>query len=50
MPITKRCIRCRQPLREDGTCQNPNCVRYVAEENIETQETIEFTENTKTTD
>lgn len=29
--ITKRCIRCRQPLREDGTCRNPNCVRYVPE-------------------
>ena len=33
MAITKRCIRCRQPLREDGTCQNQNCVRYVPEEN-----------------
>ena len=31
--ITKRCIRCRKPLREDGTCQNPKCVRYVPEEN-----------------
>ena len=31
--VTKRCIRCRKPLREDGTCQNPNCVRYVSEEN-----------------
>ena len=30
--ITKRCIRCRKPLREDGTCQNPKCVRYVPEE------------------
>jgi hypothetical protein len=29
--IKKRCIRCRQYLREDGTCQNPNCVRYVPE-------------------
>lgn len=26
--ITKRCIRCRKPLRADGTCQNPKCVRY----------------------
>lgn len=26
--ITKRCIRCRKPLRVDGTCQNPKCVRY----------------------
>ena len=21
--VTKRCIRCRKPLRDDGTCQNP---------------------------
>lgn len=26
--ITKRCIRCLKPLRENGTCQNPKCVRY----------------------
>ena len=26
--ITKRCIRCRKPLRSDGTCQNVKCVRY----------------------
>lgn len=26
--VKKRCIRCRKPVREDGTCQNPNCVRY----------------------
>ena len=32
MAIPKRCIRCRQILREDGTCQNPNCVRYVPED------------------
>ena len=31
MAIKKRCIRCRQYLREDGTCQNPKCVRYVPE-------------------
>lgn len=31
MPIIKKCIRCRKPLREDGTCQNPACVRYVPE-------------------
>ena len=31
MAIKKRCIRCRQYLRPDGTCQNPNCVRYVPE-------------------
>ncbi len=31
MAIVKRCIRCRKPLRADGTCQNPDCVRYVPE-------------------
>ena len=36
MAVTKRCIRCRKPERNDGTdkeprwvCNNPNCVRYV---------------------
>ena len=23
-----RCIRCRKPLRDDGTSQNDKCVRY----------------------
>lgn len=32
MAIVKRCIRCRKPLRPDGTCQNPACVRYVPED------------------
>lgn len=36
--IVARCIRCRQPLRADGTCQNPNCVRYVPEENAKQAE------------
>lgn len=31
MAITKRCIRCRKKVREDGTCQNQNCVLYVPE-------------------
>lgn len=37
--ITKRCIRCRKPLRADGTCQNVKCVRYKPEpeENKETE-------------
>ena len=41
--ITKRCIRCRKPLREDGTCQNPKCVRYKApkEQKAETNTTAE---------
>lgn len=29
--VTKRCIRCRKPLRDDGTCQNVKCVRYKPE-------------------
>lgn len=37
----KRCFRCLQYLRDDGTCQNPKCVRYVdesgAEEKAETK-------------
>lgn len=36
--ITKRCIRCRKPLRDDGTCQNPKCVRYKAEKHTETKD------------
>ncbi len=27
----RRCFRCLQYLRDDGTCQNPKCVRYVDE-------------------
>ena len=29
MAIKKRCIRCLKVLRDDGTCQNPSCVKYV---------------------
>lgn len=36
--VTKRCIRCRKPLRENGTCQNPKCVRYKPEPEPEKQE------------
>ena len=31
MAITKRCIRCRKKVRDDGTCQTQNCVLYVPE-------------------
>lgn len=34
--VSKKCIRCRKPMRNDGTaehpkwvCNNRNCVRYV---------------------
>lgn len=36
--VKKRCIRCRKELREDGTCQNPNCVRYTPEQDPESEE------------
>ena len=35
MAITKRCIRCRKKVRDDGTCQNPNCVLYVPDKTEE---------------
>ncbi|WP_337374817.1 hypothetical protein [Mitsuokella jalaludinii] len=31
----RRCFRCLQYLRDDGTCQNPKCVRYVDESGAE---------------
>ena len=31
----KRCIRCLKPLRENGTCQNPKCVRYTESKGTE---------------
>lgn len=44
--ITKRCIRCRKPLREDGTCQNPECVRYKPEPET-TEDKTDTTTKTK---
>ena len=26
--LKKRCLRCLHILRDDGTCQNHDCVRY----------------------
>lgn len=37
--VTKRCIRCRKPLRSDGTCQNVKCVRYKPEPEQDKKET-----------
>lgn len=46
--VTKRCIRCRKPLREDGTCQNEKCVRYKPpKEETSTDTTTETTTETK---
>lgn len=33
--VERRCFRCLQYLRDDGTCQNPKCVRYVDESGAE---------------
>ena len=32
MAVKKRCNFCRKYLRPDGTCQNPDCPRYVPED------------------
>lgn len=36
--VKKRCNFCRKYLRPDGTCQNPQCPRYVPEPQPEPQE------------
>lgn len=39
MAVKKRCNFCRKYLRPDGTCQNPQCPRYVPEpQSVEPQE------------
>ena len=38
MAVKKRCNFCRKYLRPDGTCQNPECSRYVPEVTDEPQE------------
>ena len=43
MAVTKRCIRCHKKVRPDGTCQNPECVLYVPEE--DTENTVKPDEN-----
>ena len=43
MAVRKRCIRCRKYVRDDGTCQNPECVLYVPEE--DTENTVKPDEN-----
>lgn len=41
MAIKKRCIRCMKVLREDGTCQNEKCLRYVPELMTDVEETAD---------
>ena len=42
--IKKRCIRCLKVLREDGTCDNEKCSKYVPkaeqQENENAKETV----------
>lgn len=48
--VSKKCIRCRKPMRNDGTeqnpkwvCNNPSCVRYVPPVEPEQEQTEEET-------
>ncbi|SFA75804.1 hypothetical protein [Selenomonas ruminantium] len=50
--VSKKCIRCRKPMRNDGTetepkwvCNNKNCVRYVPKEPEPTTEQTNETNN-----
>lgn len=50
----KRCFRCLQYLRDDGTCQNPKCVRYTDESSTKKEaetkaDVAEASENTTST-
>lgn len=45
LSIKKRCIRCRKYLRADGTCQNPDCVRFVPEATATAEAEAESEEN-----
>ncbi len=49
MAVRKRCIRCRKYVRDDGTCQNPNCVLYVPEVTEENDTETSTDTETKTT-
>ena len=45
--IKKRCFFCNKVLREDGTCQNPNCPQYVEEKTEDSTSTGTTSMNTK---
>ena len=44
MAIKKRCPRCLQVLRVDGTCQNPKCVKYVPRPEVPAEQEKETAE------
>lgn len=39
LKINKRCVRCMKILREDKTCSNPKCPRYVPDEELNKKST-----------
>jgi hypothetical protein len=50
--VSKKCNRCRKPMRNDGTeeqpkwvCNNPNCVKYVPPKEEPTEEQTNETNN-----
>lgn len=49
--VSKKCNRCRKPMRNDGTaenphlvCNNPNCVKYVPPADTNEEQTEEEAE------
>lgn len=45
--IKKRCGRCLRVLRDDGTCQNKQCVRYVDQKSTAAAAAQDDTHNTE---
>ena len=41
MAVKHRCNYCHKVLREDGTCANQNCPRYVPEDKAEDKDESE---------
>lgn len=39
LKINKRCVRCMKILREDKTCPNPKCPRYVSDKDLSKEST-----------
>lgn len=50
MAVTKRCIRCHKKVRPDGTCQNPECVLYVPEDDNENVGKLDKTKENDTSE
>lgn len=41
LKIKRRCIRCLTVLREDGTCPNEECPKYVPEAEQQEDENVQ---------